>query len=551
MLTSLSIKNYALIDLLSIKFDQGFTAITGETGAGKSILLGALSLILGKRADTGVLSDKSSKCVIEGTFNISALPLKTFFQQYDLDYDTITFVRREILPSGKSRAFINDTPVKLNTLKELGNHLVNIHSQHQTLMLSNSGFQLEVLDGYVGNNKLLTSYQEVYQQYITLQEKLKILQNQQEELKKEEDFLTFQYEELDSVELDEKLFRVMEARQQFLMHAEEVLSALGMAGAVLSEDENNLLDRLAFVKETLREITAFYPKAGELLSRIESVWLELKDIADETSLLMAEGEVNPAELSELTEKRDLIYRLMQKYRAASVTELITLKAEISDKLLGISGVEEDIEKVSRLLISTEEQLKKLSLTLTAGRKKGAGGFSEAVQKVLQKLGMKDAVFEIRLTPLENFTPSGTNRVDFWFSANKGVAAGEISKIASGGELSRLMLAIKSLVHQKSFLPTIVFDEIDAGVSGDIAAKVGDIMQKMAQNHQLIVITHLPQIASKATHHYKVFKQSNKQITRTNIVLLKADERIEEVAAMLSGQTVSQVAREAAKELFKH
>ncbi len=551
MLTSLSIKNYALIDLLSIKFDQGFTAITGETGAGKSILLGALSLILGKRADTGVLSNKSSKCVIEGTFNISALPLKTFFQQYDLDYDTITFVRREILPSGKSRAFINDTPVKLNTLKELGNHLVNIHSQHQTLMLSNSGFQLEVLDGYVGNNKLLTSYQEVYQQYITLQEKLKILQNQQEELKKEEDFLTFQYEELDSVELDEKLFKVMEARQQFLMHAEEVLSALGMAGAVLSEDENNLLDRLAFVKETLREITAFYPKAGELLSRIESVWLELKDIADETSLLMAEGEVNPAELSELTEKRDLIYRLMQKYRAASVTELITLKAEISDKLLGISGVEEDIEKVSRLLISTEEQLKKLSLTLTAGRKKGAGGFSEAVQKVLQKLGMKDAVFEIRLTPLENFTPSGTNRVDFWFSANKGVAAGEISKIASGGELSRLMLAIKSLVHQKSFLPTIVFDEIDAGVSGDIAAKVGDIMQKMAQNHQLIVITHLPQIASKATHHYKVFKQSNKKITRTNIVLLKVDERIEEVAAMLSGQTVSQVAREAAKELFKH
>ncbi len=549
MLISLSIKNYALIESLTIRFEKGFSAITGETGAGKSILLGALAIILGKRADTGVLSDKASKCVIEGEFDLSALDLKSFFSKKDLDYDPVTFIRREILPSGKSRAFINDTPVTLSVLKEMGNQLVDIHSQHQTLMLSNNNFQLEALDGYLENSSMLTLYKTTFRKYNALQNKLKTLQEQQSELKREEDFLNFQFEELESVVLDEQSFKAMEERQQFLSHSEEVMAAIGMAHAILSDDEHNLLDRIVVLKETLSSIAGFYPKADELLNRFESVRLELKDIADETAGLITEGEINPAELSELTSKLDDIYRLQQKHHVSSITELIKIKEELSGKLLGISSMEEDIEKVSRELNTVTKELQKYSDALTKSRKRGFNNFTSAVQAVLRKLGMKDAAFEIRHTTLDHFSPTGVDHVDFWFSANKGVAAGDISKIASGGELSRLMLAIKSLVSEKSFLPTMVFDEIDSGVSGDIAGKVGNIMQEMAQNHQLIVITHLPQIASKAQQHYKVYKQSKEDTTHTNIALLDNDQRVEEIAAMLSDETVSQVAREAAKELL--
>ncbi len=550
MLTSLSIKNYALIDHLSIQFERGFSAITGETGAGKSILMGALSIILGKRADTRVLNNKTTKCIIEGTFDISSLNLQPFFTKNDLDYDAITFVRREILPSGKSRAFINDTPVNLTTLRALGNRLVDIHSQHQTLMLASSNFQLEALDGYVGNGSLLAAYKDVFKQYATLKNELTTLQQQQYELKKEEDFLNFQFEELDKAALNEEGFKKLEERQQFLSHAEEVMNALGVANSIIFEDEHNLIDRIALIKETLSSIAPFYPKADELIERLESVRLELKDMADETAGMLSEGEVNPAELAELTEKRDEIYRLQQKYRASTVGELIALKKEISDQLLNISGVDEKIEKVTKALDKTTKELQKQAGALTNSRKSGMAGFISAIKKVLGKLGMKEAVFEIRLTNLNEFTATGTNRVDFWFSANKGVPAGEISKIASGGELSRLMLAIKSLISEKSMLPTMVFDEIDSGVSGDIAGKTGNIMLEMAKNHQLIVITHLPQIASKAHHHYKVYKQTIDETTRTNIVLLDNNQRVEEIAAMLSDETVSQVAREAAKDLLR-
>ncbi len=549
MLTSLSIKNYALIDALSIKFERGFSAITGETGAGKSILLGALSIILGKRADTSVLGDKTSKCVIEGEFDLSALDLQPFFIQNDLDYDAVTYIRREILPSGKSRAFINDTPVTLTILKTLGSQLVDIHSQHQTLMLSNSSFQLEALDGYLDNSQLLARYRTIYQQYTNLAAELKALQEQQLELKKEEDFITFQFNELEAAMLDETQFKAMEERQQFLSHSEEVMTALSMTHAMLADDEPNLLDRITLIRETLSAIAGFYPKADELLSRFESVRLELKDMADETAGLLTEGEVNPAELSELTGKLDEIYRLQQKHRVNSVTELIEIKESLSNRLLGLSNLEDDIGKVSKALATTAKELKKEALALSEKRKAGFTPFTKALQAVLRKLGMKDAVFEIKHTPLDYFSATGLDRVDFWFSANKGVATGEISKIASGGELSRLMLAIKSMVSEKSFLPTMVFDEIDSGVSGDIAGKVGNIMQEMARSHQLIVITHLPQIAAKAAQHYKVFKQSKEDTTHTRIALLNEEQRVEEIASMLSDQIVSQVAREAAKELL--
>ena len=549
MLKALSIKNYALIDNLSVGFGGGFSVITGETGAGKSILLGALSVILGKRADPGVLKDKSRKCIVEGEFDVSTLQLQPFFEQHDLDYDTIVFLRREILPSGKSRAFINDTPVTLNVLKELGNLLVDIHSQHQTLMLADNRFQLDVLDNYLSNTKAVAKYALLYRQYISLKKELKRLQEMELALKQEEDYLKFQFEELDAIELDEQSFDEMEERQQFLAHSEEVIATLAMAGNRLLENEDNIIDNLALVKESLSSIAGYFQKAQELKERLESVWLELKDLADEIASLQTESETDPAELSELTARLDEIYRLQQKHRVQSVRDLLDLKEEYSNKLLGITGVGNEIEKVSKTLNSVTAELEQLASQLTNVRKSGIPKLSKAVEQVLHKLGMKDAAFKVIVQPLENFSPTGKDRVSFWFSANKGMPADDISKIASGGELSRLMLAIKSLVTGKSLLPTVIFDEIDAGVSGDIAGKVGNVMKEMARNHQLIAITHLPQIASKADAHYKVFKETLIDTTQTNMMLLTTDQRVDEIAAMLSDDKITGAAREAAGELL--
>ncbi len=549
MLKALSIKNYALITGLSIGFDKGFSVITGETGAGKSILLGALSLILGRRADPSVLKDNSQKCVIEGEFDVSSLNLKSFFELHDLDYDESAFLRREILPSGKSRAFVNDTPVNLNILKELGQQLVDIHSQHQTLMLSDSGFQLEVLDNYLSATQKVKEYKELFKKYSLLKKELKELKEKEAALKKEEDFLQFQFDELDAVTLDEEAFAAMEERQQFLSHSEEVMAALNLTGELLMESDENVVDKLTGSIDVLKNIAGYFPKAEELIERLESARLELKDIADEVFGLQTEGEVNPAELSELTAKLDEIYRLQQKHRVNTVAELSALKENTSDKLLGITGVENEIEKVSAELNKVTRELEKSAVNLSSTRTAGTRKLETAVVSVLKKLGMKEAVFEVRVTPLDYYTVTGKDRIDFWFSANKGMNPGDISKIASGGELSRLMLAIKSLITANSLLPTVVFDEIDAGVSGDIAGKTGNIMKEMANHHQLIVITHLPQIASKADAHYKVYKDSQSGLAQTNIVLLNNDQRVDEIAAMLSDEKITTVARKAAKELL--
>jgi len=549
MLKTLTIKNYALIDNLSIGFNNGFSVITGETGAGKSILLGALSLILGKRANPTVLKDKNIKCVVEGEFDISKLPLQQFFESHDLDYDTNTFLRREILPSGKSRAFINDTPVTLDLLKEIGVQLVDIHSQHQTLMLSNAGFQLDALDGYLGNAQYVSEFRVLFKQFVILKNNLESLMKKESALKQEEDYLKFQFEELEEVLLDEELFQNMEDRQQFLIHAEDVMAALDNTQSILMGDEHNVVDRIALVRELLRAVIHFYPKAEELLARIESVWLELKDMADEIAGLQSDEDINPNELEELTSKLDKIYRLQQKHRVHTVGELIKLREEISEKLLGITSVANEIVSVSSELEKVISELEKKAVKLSEIRRSGIPKLKTAVMEVLKKLGMKEAVFDIKITALNDFVETGKDRVSFWFSANKGINPGEIAKIASGGELSRLMLAIKSLINEKSFLPTVVFDEIDSGVSGDIAGKVGNIMREMALNHQLIAITHLPQIASKADYHYKVYKEMTGSTTKTNITLLDNNHRVEEIAVMLSDETVSDIARDAAKELL--
>jgi DNA repair protein RecN (Recombination protein N) len=550
MLKALSIKNYALIDQLSIEFGNGFSVITGETGAGKSILLGALSVILGKRADLGVLKDKAVKCVIEGEFDVSAMNLKPLFRQYDLDYDETSFLRREILPSGKSRAFINDTPVNLAVLKELGQKLVDIHSQHQTLMLADSGFQLRALDSYLGNLNIVNDYKVFYKQYVSLFNELAALQDKQALLKQEEDYLKFQFEELDAVLLNADSFKEMEERQQFLSHAEEVIAALNLVDALLQGDEHNVIDKILLITETLSSVADFCPKAEELLRRLESVRLELKDMADETATLHSEGDINPMELSELTEKLDEIYRLQQKHRVATIDELAALKEEYSERLLGITNLENSINRVSKELQAVRAKLEQKAAVLSKARKNGIPKLAGAVQLVLQKLGMQDAQFKVVIQTQDKFTNNGKDKIDFWFSANKGVAPGEISKIASGGELSRLMLAIKSLINEKSVLPTVVFDEIDSGVSGDIAGKVGNIMKEMANNHQLIVISHLPQIASKADAHYKVYKEATSNSTQTSIVLLDDNQRVDEIATMLSDEKVTTIAREAAKELLR-
>jgi len=549
MLKALTIKNYALIDNLSIDFNNGYSVITGETGAGKSILLGALSIILGKRADPAVLKDKRLKCVVEGEFDISKLPLQNFFDSHDLDYDRNTFLRREILPSGKSRAFINDTPVILDLLKEIGGQLVNIHSQHQTLMLSNAGFQLEALDSYLGNAPYVLEFNVLFKQFVELKNKLRELNEKESALKQEEDYLNFQFEELNNVMLDEKLFQSLEERQQFLTHAGDVMAALAHCNSLLMEGEYNVVDNLSQVRESLAAVAPFYPKAAELLSSLESARLELKDMADEIIGLQSEEEINPNELEELTAKLDEIYRLQQKHRVQTVRELIEIRAQLSEKLLGITSVENDISEVSSALEKVTSALEKKAVKLSDRRRRGVPKLKTAIMEVLKKLGMKEAVFEINITALNDFVVTGKDKVSFWFSANKGINPGEIDKIASGGELSRLMLAIKSLINEKSLLPTVIFDEIDSGVSGDIAGKVVNILKEMSLHHQLIAITHLPQIASKADYNYKVYKEMTGSTTKTNIILLDDNQRVEEIAVMLSDETVSNIARDAAKELL--
>ncbi len=549
MLKALTVKNYAIIDDLAITFDQGFSVITGETGAGKSILVGALTLILGKRAETGILKDKTKKSIIEGEFDISGMDLHDFFAQNDLDEDTSAFLRREILPSGKSRAFINDTPVNLNTLKELGTKLVDIHSQHQTLMLGDTLFQLETLDSFLLINGLKQEYLKLYNQYTALKKQRDRLVEQETESKRDEDYLRFQLEEFDRVNLDTDAFTELEERLNFLTHAGEVAEVLNEVSAELSINDWNILDKLAYLKEKFYSIESFFPKAKEFGDRLESVWLELKDMAEESERLKADTDFNPLELENLEEETGKIYKLQQKHRVNTLEELQQIKGDLEQKLHNISSMEEQIAELTKELNKLEKALTAKAAELSKIRNAKKELFAQSVKNTLQKLGMKDAVFTVKIDPLPDFTPAGKDKVTFLFNANKGMAPDEIAKIASGGELSRLMLALKSLITENSLLPTVIFDEIDTGVSGDIAGKVGNIMKSMAQHHQLIVITHLPQIAAKADVHYKVFKETVSGTTRTNIVRLDKNNRITEIAAMMSDDKITDAARKAAKELM--
>ena len=549
MLKSLSITNYALIESLEIYFEDGFSVITGETGAGKSIIIGALSLILGKRSDPNVLKDKNKKCVIEGIFDNGNLPLAKLFAINDLDYDIQTIIRREILPSGKSRAFINDTPVNLTLLSSIGNQFVNIHSQHQTLQLSDAMFQLNVLDDFINKPKLLQDYKEIYETHNLLSKKLEQLVELNNKAIVDEDYFNFQFNELNNASLDKESFEKLEERAKFLEHAEEIRLALSQTESILNNDEDSAINNLLNAEKLIENIVPYLSDAEELHSRITSVSIELKDIISEIESLNSDDDFDPAELQLINDKLNTVYTLIQKHRVKSVSELIEIRDDYQKKLLSLSSLDLEIETAKKELQVIENKLQQKANVLRESRINSSENFSKAITKVLKQLGMKDAGFAVKVELLPKFTSLGVDKVSFMFNANLGSRLGEISKIASGGELSRLMLAVKSLINKKQLLPTIVFDEIDSGVSGEIAGRVGAILKTMAKKHQVISISHLPQIASKANHHYKVYKLTKNNTTTSTISKLSQDDRVLETAKMLSNEKVTETAMDVARELI--
>ncbi|MBE9511360.1 MAG: DNA repair protein RecN, partial [Bacteroidetes bacterium] len=506
MLKSLSIRNYALIQQLDIDFNSGLSIISGETGAGKSIILGALSLILGQRADKQMLRNKEKKCVVEGAFGIKEYKLQEYFRDNDLDYDELTTLRREINSNGKSRAFVNDTPVKLNILRDLSLRLIDIHSQHENLELTNNLFQLNVVDVFARHSDMVEDYIISYKQYRELEKKLTVLNNTAQQSKQDIDYFQFQFNQLEEAHLESGEQEKLEEELETLNHAEEIKTNLGNASFILANDENALLARLHETVQLLGKLKSYFSKAGELFDRLESSHIELKDIAVEIEQLDEEVEHNPNRATEVNERLDLIYSLQQKHRAETVDELIGIKEELQKKIDKVTSYDAEIEKLEKELDSQKGKLKKVAAELRESRLSVIPEMESHLTRMLRQLGMPNGKFRIEHKDTDDYTPTGIDRVIFLFSANKQSDLQDISVVASGGELSRVMLSLKSLITGSSGLPTIFFDEIDSGVSGDIADRVGNILGEMALNMQVINITHLPQIASKGKNHYKVYKK---------------------------------------------
>lgn len=551
MLKHLSIRNYALIDQVEVDFSDGLTIITGETGAGKSILLGALSLIAGNRADTQSLQDKTKKCIVEASFNIKEYSLKDFFEANELDHEPTTTIRREVNPEGKSRAFINDTPVTLNQLKELAEKLIDIHSQHQTLTLNGSEFQLSVVDAYAQHPDTLSEYYNGFKLFKSLEKTLNELLLREAQAKKDLDYFQFQFNELEDANLKAAEQTAMEQELETLNNAEEIKLNLSKTAFGLNGGEQNILSSLNEIKLILAAFAKFKPEIQELSTRLNSSFIELKDISNELENLEQEIVYDPTRIEELTNRLDSIYRLLQKHQVKTVEELITIKDELSDKLLDFSSLETEIEKTKKELDALQRKLMALAKKIAGNRKKVIPKIEKEIASLLSSLAMPNAQLKIEHTETEILAAKGIDKVNFLFSANKGSDFKELNKVASGGELSRLMLSIKSLIAQLTALPTIIFDEIDTGVSGDVADKVGSIMNKMANAMQVITITHLPQIASKGQNHLFVYKEDKNNKTYSNIKKLSAEERVQEIAKMLSTGTPTVSAIKNAKELLKN
>jgi DNA repair protein RecN (Recombination protein N) len=549
MLRQLTVKNYALIENLDIEFSGGLSVITGETGAGKSILLGALGLILGQRAEMQVIKNAEDKCVIEGTFEISNYKLQDFFSLNDIDYADTTILRREIRINGTSRAFINDTPVNLNVLKELASQLIDIHSQHQNLLLTEGSYQTEVLDIFCGNNELLNSYRNKFKKLKDLEKELTILTDQEKEARAKEDYLNFQFNELSEAALKPGELENAEKEFKILENAEEIKRNFLQSSELIGGAEVNILNQLKLVKLQLQNASRYSGDAEDLLKRVESSLVELNDLYNELDRAGDKVIHEPEKIEILNSRIDLINHLLQKHRVASEEDLITLKDQFERDLLALGSLENEISKAVSAINALQIELEDLAEKISLKRRGSAGKLSSAVEDILVNLGMVEAKVNIEVKLLNELTFNGKDKINFLFSANKGGAFNDVAKVASGGEMSRIMLAIKKIIARLKSLPVIVFDEIDTGVSGSVAAKLGTILSEMGQDMQVIVITHLPQIASKGSSHFEVYKSTDETKTTSNIRLLNHDERIHEIAKMLSGEIPSQAAIENAKELL--
>ncbi|MFI5149588.1 MAG: DNA repair protein RecN [Bacteroidia bacterium] len=550
MIKHLSVSNYALINQLEIDFQTGLSLITGETGAGKSILLGALGLLVGQRADSGVLQDKSRKCTVEAVFDTETLPLESFFNAHELDNEKLTTVRREITPEGKSRAFINDTPVTLVILKELGDQLIDIHSQHQTLTIHDSAFQLHVLDVFADNVSLLKIYEAEYRSFKKVERDLLNLKTREADSKKELDYLQFQFDELDKAGLNKLNQEELEKERELLNNAEGIKIQLGKATATVKGGESNLLTGLHEVRQALSGIAKYNSSISQTFDRVQSAYIELKDIATELESLEDSVHADPQRKEELDLILDELYRLIQKHNVKTVHELILLREDLSGKLERISTLETEIKALETALLQHRKSLTAQAKKLSERRKAMAPALEKDLSKLLIQLGMPHAVIQAKCETLpEQLSGNGQDKLNFFFSANKGSEPKPLHKVASGGELSRLMLCIKSILAGRTDLPTIIFDEIDTGVSGEVADKVGRILEQMATSMQVVAITHLPQIASKNGKHMFVYKEVQGAKTFSQIRILKKEERVEEIAKMLSAGNPSPAALKNARELL--
>lgn len=549
MLTNLSIKNYALINTLSIDFSSGLSIITGETGAGKSILLGALGLVLGNRADSTTLKDESKKCIVEAKFSIANYNLREFFEIEDLDYEDNTIIRREILPSGKSRAFVNDTPVTLSVLGELREQLINVHSQHQTLQLSDVHFQFSIVDALAKNTTRIASYKKGLQQLQKLKKELQILLDAQKEANQQYDYNLHLFNELHDANIIEDEQEELEQNLEKLNNIEEIKLNLSEALEISTNEEIGLQNLLNTLQNKLSKIASYSKDYQELLTRITSVKIEVDDIVNELEDGNDNVDFNPSDIEKLNDRLQLLYNLQKKHYVQSNGELLTILQELSNKVEAVESSEENIKKKETEIKEVAKKLDDLALKIYTERKAVLSKLKLQLEELLSDLGMENARFSINLKHTNQYFSNGKDELEFLFSANKGMNFGELKKVASGGELSRIMLSVKKILSENTNLPTIIFDEIDTGVSGEVSNKIAAIMQEMSKHMQVISITHLPQIASKGNNHYKVYKTEESGVTSTNLKVLTPEERIVEIAEMLSGKSISESAITHAKELL--
>lgn len=550
MLKHITIRNFALIEHVEIELSAGFSVITGETGHGKSVFLGAVAMLLGQRSDVKAIREGADRCVIEGLFDLEGFGLEPLFEENDIDYDRECIIRRELAASGRSRAFINDTPVNVSLLKEIGARLIDIHSQHQNLLLGDRNYQLGVLDVLAGNRVLLGSYKERYDKYLSLQRELAERRKALEAAKRDEEWLRFQLDELEAASLKSGELQELELELQELSHAEEIQAALYGAYNAIDSDERSMLQALREASSALSRIAAHYGAAQELADRLESNYIELKDCCDEMQQRAGRVQFAPARLEFVENRVAQIYSLMKKHRVQSAEDLIALAAGYSAKLDSIAFGDDDIRELEKRIKSASEELLQVAAELTAKRKESAVGLQEKIIAILVNLGMPMIRFEVDFKPVDGFTPSGCDDVVFLFSANSSCAPQPLCDVASGGEMARVMLALKSLIASSTKQPTLIFDEVDTGVSGILAERMGRIMQQMACGFcQVLSITHLPQVAALGSNHYKVYKEETDKGTVTNIIRLEQEDRVREIAQMMSGEVLSEAALDNARGLL--